>query len=359
MPLLFTGTLPVAAVNVGLVASLPGLAAKSAKLTADATQLGLALVGQVQVSVDFPPNPAQYAGAIAGALNPLELAAVLNPLNVAGASLDLATDAAVDLALVTAQLTVAESVASTLNIGLEVGGVAGYSYSGPAPAFGSELERYSKAGIGKTPPSAQIQAVIIATESFASWGTFSQSVNTDGTAGAEATSSPRLAFMGELPGSSWNPGVASVGAEIDLLVADLRGQKSGIEASFDVMLGVTLPDPQVVVEAGLNIVAEVGIDGLLESMVNVQADITGSIGGVTAQIDAVAELAGGIAAQISAGGLAFWTYTGTAAGLGEALRAALVGGIPGGTGSRARAYGLVLVGTPANMTLLGSILKTS
>lgn len=359
MPLLFTGTLPVAAINVGLAAALPGLAAKGAKLTADVTQLGVALAGQVEVTADFPPNPASYVGTIGAALNPVDFAAAINPANIIGASIDLSTDAAAQLALVTAQLEVAEGVSSTLSLGLEASGVAGYSYSGPAPAFGSELERYTKAGIGKTPPTAQVQAVVIATESFASWGTFSQSVDTGGTAGAEATATPRLAFMGELPGRSWNPGVASVGTEIDLLVADLRGQKSGIEASLQLMAGLNLPDPEVVVDAGLNIFAELGIDGLLENMVNVQADITGSIDGVTAQIDAVVELTGGIAAQLSAGGLAFWTYTGTAAGLGEALRAALGNGIPGGTGARARAYGLVLVGTPASMTLLGSILKTS
>lgn len=361
MPLVHTGTLPVSAVNLGLAASLPGLAAKGAKLTADVSQLTVALAGQTELQAGLNPTAILgVAGAISGSLNPVQVAASLNPGLIQLNSLGLSAEGAIKLALVSARLKVAESVQATLRLGLEVGGIAGYSYAGPSAPFGSELERYTAAGIGKTPPTATVQAVVIATESFASWQAFSKSANTNGTAAAPSSArSPRLAFMGELPGARWNPGVASVGAEIDQLVADLRGEKSGIEASLELMGGANLPDPQVVLDAGVGIVADVGIDGLLDNLVNVKADIEGGISGINAQIDAVLALTGDIAAQMTAGGLSFWSYTGSASGLGRDLRAALANGLPFGSGPRAPAYGLVIAGTPAAMSLFGTVFRTS
>lgn len=359
MPLARVGALPVAVVNAGLSASLPGLGAKSAKLTADLTGLQLALAGQVQGSLEGPPALPSLALAVAAQANPLELAAQFNPVNLGAVSIDAGAEIAVDLAFVTAQLAIAEGVAGTLNLGLSAGGVAGFSYAGPAAVMGSELQRYTASGFGKTAATAEVQAVIIATESLASWQAFSQSVNTGGTAAAAAPAVGRMAFLGELAPSSWNPGVASVAADIDLLVADLRGQQSGLEGSLSLLAGVGLPEVEVVIDTGVSVVAELGIDGLLDNLINVDADITGSIGGIQAELDALVTLTGGIAAQLEAGGLMFWTYTGSAAGLGEALAAELEQGIPGGTGPKASAYGLVIVGTPANMATFGSIFKTS
>lgn len=354
------GSLPVSAINVGLAASISGLTAKVSKLQADLTKLTPALAGQVEIAADFPPSPTMYAGSLTAALNQLELAAVLNPANMAGASADLSADLAADLAFVTAQLAIVESLQAAFTAGLEVGGVAGWSYSGPAAGFGSSLKGATENGFGRTAADAQIQAVVIATESFAGWQAFSQSVNTNGTANAPAdVQAARLAFLGELSGAKWNAGVAALAASLDLLVADFRGQKAGLEASARVAVGLDLPDVSAVVDAGLSIVADVGIDGLLDNMLNVSADLTGAIGGVTAQIEAVLALSSSIAAQLSAGGLTFWTYSGTASGLGAALKAELAGGIPGGSGPRAPAYGLALAGTPANMTTFGSIFKTA
>jgi hypothetical protein len=354
------GSLPVSAINVGLAASLPGLSAKGVKLQADLTKLTPALAGQIEIGLDFPPNPISFAGAVVAALDPIELAAVVNPLNMVGASADLSVDLAVDLALVTVQLEIAERVQASLNIGLDVGGIAAWSYSGHASGFGSELERYTREGFGKTPPGAAVQAVIIATESFGSWQAFSSGAETGTSASAEAdTNQALLAFLGEIPARRLNVGVADVAATIDLLVADLRGQKSGIEASIKMALGLTLPDVSATVDAGLDVFAELGIDGLLENMVNVSADLTGAIGDLTAQIDALVELTGDITAQLAAGGLMFWTYFGTAAGLGSALRQELAGGIPGGSGARAPAYGLVIAGTATSMATFGTIFKTS
>jgi hypothetical protein len=353
------GSLPVSAVNVGLAGSIAGLTAKVSKLQADLTKLAPALAGQIEIGLDFPPSPTMYAGPLAAALDPLELAAVFNPANMAGASADLSVDLAADLAIVTAQLEIVESLQSTFTAGLDAGGVAGWSYSGPAQGFGSELAGATETGFGRTAADAQIQAVVIATESLAGWQAFSQSVNTNGTANTPATQAARLAFMGELSGRRWNSGVAALAADLDLLAADLRGQKAGLEASAQAALGLNLPDVSAVVDAGLSIVADIGITGLLENMLTVSADITGAIGDVTAQIDVVLELSASIAAQLSAGGLNVWTYSGTASGLGAALRAELAGGIPGGSGPKEPAYGLALAGTPASMALFGSIFKTS
>jgi hypothetical protein len=353
------GTLPVSAINLGLVAGLPGLATKSARLSADITQLGVALAGQVEMTVDFPPTPANYAVSIGASLNPIELAAAMTAFNPVG-SADVVVETAAKLALVTAQLAPAESLAATLTAGLQTGGCAGFSYSGPSGAFGSELKRATAAGFGRVPPDAEVQAIIIATESFTSWQAFSQSMNTGASARSEASrDAPRLAFLGELPGASWNPGTASIAADINLLLADLRGEQSGLQAQLELCAGANLPDPQVVVDAGASVIADVGIDGLLDNMVNVRADFTGAIDDVAAKLSVNAQLIADISAQLSAGGLTFWTYTGSAAELGEALATALAAGIPGGNGPSAPAYGLVIVGTPANMQSLGTIIKTS
>lgn len=360
MQLIRVGSLPVSAINVGLAASLAGITAKVGKLQADLTKLAPALIGQAQLALDFPPSPASYAGAIGIALNPLELGSAVSPLNMVGASADLSTDLAAELALVTAKLELTQGLQQTLNLGLEVPGVAGWSYSGPGAGFGSELERYTVTGFGTTAGTAQIQAVVIATESLAAWMAFSKSVETGGTANAPAGAQvARLAFLGELPGRRWNGGVAKLAADLDLLVADLRGQKSGIEASAKLAAGLTLPNVGATVDAGLSVVAGLGIDGLLANMINVKADIAGAIGGITGQIQTVLALSADVSAQLSAGGLTFWTYAGSAAGFGAALRAELQAGIPGGNGPRAPAYGLALAGTPASMGTFGSIFKTS
>ncbi len=360
MGLVRVGSLPVSAINVGLAASLGGITAKVGKLQAEIAKLTPALAGQIEGKLDFPPSPAAYAGPIGIALNPVELAAIVSPINIVGASADLSTELAADLAFVTAKLKIVEGLQTSLKLGLEVGGVAGWSYSGPAPGFGFELERTTPTGFGSTPAAAQIQAVVIATESLAAWRAFSQSVETGGTANAPAGAQvARLAFLGELPGRRWNGGVATLAADLDLLVAEFRGQKSGIEASAKLAAGLTLPDVSAIVDAGLSIVADIGIDGLMDNMLNVSADISGAIGAVTGKVDALLALSANISAQLSAGGLTFWSYSGTAAGLGAALRSELQGGIPGGTGPRAPAYGLALAGTPAAMGVFGGIFKTS
>jgi hypothetical protein len=352
------GSLPVAAINIGLAGSIAGITAKAAKLQGDATKLIPAIVGQLQIAASFPPNPASYGAAIGVALNPVELAAVCNPVAMAAASPDLLIDIATDLAVVSVQLAIVEKLKAQFSAGLEVGSIAGWSYSGPAPGFGSELARYTATGFGTTAPDAIVQACNIATENLDSWKAFSKSVNTGGSANNPADAA-RLAYLGELPAGRWNSGVADLAAGLDLLVADLRGTKSGLEYSAQVAVGLVLPDIEAVVDAGIGIFTEVGIDGLLENMISVQADFTGAIGAITGQIAATLALGADIAGQLSAGGLTFWTYSGRADGLGAALAAELQSGIPGGTGPRAGAYGLALAGTPAAMLGFGAIFKTS
>jgi hypothetical protein len=354
------GSLPVSAINVGLAGSVAGFGVQAAKLQADITKLGLSGIAQGQVALNFPPNPLSYAGAATAALSPALLASILNPITIVGGSVDAALDVTLDLAIVTAQLAVVESLAASFSVGIESGGIAGWSYAGHAAGFGTELDRYTVNGFGKTPASAEVQAVIITTEDFDAWGAFSQSVNTGGTANATADANlAQLAYLGELSGGRWNSGVARLSAKLKLFVAELRGRKSSLEASLEFMLGLDLPDPTVVVDAGLSVFAEVGIDGLLDNMVNVRADLAASIGTVQGKLDLLLDGAADVAAQLSAGGLTFWTYSGTAGELGAALRSEIAGGIPGGSGPRAPAYGLALAGAPGAMTLFGTIFKTS
>lgn len=354
------GSLPVSAINVGLAGSVAGFGIQAAKLQADIAKLGLSTIAQAQVALDFPPSPASFAPAAVAALDPIELASVLNPVSIAGGSVDAALDATLELAIVTAQLEVAEELHAAFTAGLDAGGLAGWSYSGNAPGFGSELERYTLNGFGRTAAATEVQGIVIATESFSAWGAFSQGVNTGGTANTEASAArARLAFLGELSGARWNTGVADVAASFGLFVAELRGKKAGIVASLEFMLGLDLPDPTVVVDAGLSIFADIGIDGLLDNMLNVRADIGGAISTVQGKLDLLLEGAADIGAQLSAGGLTFWTYAGAASAFGASLRSELARGIPGGTGARAPAYGLAIAGSPTAMALFGSIFKTA
>lgn len=354
------GSLPVSAINIGLAASVPGFGIQAAKLQADIAKLGLSTIAQAQVALDFPPNPASFAPAAAAALNPVELASIFNPVSIAGGSVDLALDATVELALVTAQLEAAETLQASFLLGLDAGGLAGWAYSGNAAGCGSELDRYTINGFGRTAADDEIQGIVIATESFSAWGAFSSGANTGGTANAQAdVTLARLAYLGELSGSRWNTGVAEVAASFGLFVAELRGKKQALEASLEFMLGLSLPDPTVVVEAGLDIFADLGIEGLLDNMLTVHADIGGAIGEVQGKLDLLLESAADIGAQLSAGGLSFWTYSGAANAFGTSLRHELAAGIPGGTGARAPAYGIAIAGAPGAMTIFGSIFKTA
>jgi hypothetical protein len=352
------GTLPVSAVNVGLAASLGGLSAEASKLGAEIAELTLLAPRVALMSIDFPPNVPALTAAVAVGNNPADVIASLSTITITGAETSL--ELGVELGLIEGQIAALSPLVSTFSAGVNAPGIAGWSYAGRAQGFGSELERSTRTGFGRTAAADQVQAVIIATESFSSWGSFSQSVNTGTSARAPAApGSALLAFHGELGGGSWNTGVARLLLPFEDLLGELEGAKAAVDAQLGNLVGIGLPDPQVLVDAGVDAVAELGIDGLIENLVDVDADLPGAIAVLQGKLDANLSLAADIGGQLSAGGLTFWSYVGSASGLGAALRDELALGLPGGSGPDATAYGLVLAGRPASMGLFGNIFKTS
>ncbi len=360
MPLALVGTLPVSAVNLGIVAGLSGLSLEISKLTADVSALNAAVLAQAQVSAEFPPNPLSFATALAAQFSVPEITTQFNPANWATMGADVSADLAIQLGLLTAEIATLDALVVSLSAGVDAGGIAGWTYAGRAGGFGIELERATAIGAGALTPDDEVTGIVIATESFGSWGSFSNGVNVGRTAAAEATATAqRLSFLGSLDGGDWNTGVLDLLARFRPFLLDLNAAKAGLEASAQVALGLNLPDIQAQVDVGLAIFADLGVTGLLDNLVNVQVDLSASIGTINAQIGIVTDLVAELSADLSAGGLSFWTYSGSVRALGTSLHSALQQGIPSGSGAAATAYGLALIGTPASMTTFGTIFKTS
>lgn len=356
MPLALVGTLPVSAINLGLAASLPGLAVPIAKLGADISDLAPAVAGQLQITASFPPNPALYGIAFAG-LNPVNTALALGSLAITGGPVNLSIGA--KIGFLQGQISALGAVTAPLTVGLSTGGISGWNYAGRAAGFGEKLEPATAGGYPGAKPDDVIAGVVIATESLSSWGSFSTGFNT----GASATlpvepDEARLLFMGTLGADKWNTSVTALLARFNVFLGKLRGQKSGLEAAAKVSLGLNLPSVDVLVDTAAQIVAELGFDGLLDNLVKVQADLQGAIGSIQAKIDAVVELQGAITTQLSAGGLAVWTYSGRAGDFGSSVRAALASGLPGANGPNAKAYGLAIAGSVPAMSIFGGIFIT-
>jgi hypothetical protein len=353
-----SGTIPVSGLNLGLVASVTGLNAKIDQLNSRIAELGVALTAQAGVTASFPPNPTTYAAALNGALNVANMTLALGSMSLNGAS--ISTEFGVKLGLVNGRIAIVGGLTASLGAGLAAGGLSGWCYSGSARGFGVELERQTQSGFGRTAPSDNVHAIIIATESLSSWEAFSEGFHTGGTAnGAADPEAANLAYQGELGGAGWNTGVATLKTQFDLLKAELEGQASALEASIDVAAGLNLPSPTALVNVGLDIFGDVGISGLLDNLVNVQTDVTGAISGLNAQVALVTSLIGSLNAQLSAGGLSLWIYDGPARSLGAEFSGEIASGLPGGSGPNAPTYGVVIAGSPAAMAAFSAIFTTS
>jgi hypothetical protein len=357
MPLVLAGTLPVSAINVGLAGALPGLAIEIGKLTADITDVAPAVVGKLQVTATFPPNPVLFGAGFAAQLNPAAVAGSLGSLSGTGGTANLSLVA--KIGFLEGQISAMGAITGALGAGLNAGGIAGWNYAGRVAGFGPELERATSGGYPGANPDDVISGVVIATESLSSWVAFSEGFST----GASSTlpveaGAARLLFMGALDGGEWNGSVAGLLARFNVFLGKLKGQKSGLEASAQVSLGLNLPSPDVILDAGLSVFGALGVDGLLANMVNVQADLQGLIGSIQAKIDAIVSLQGSFAVQLSAGGLSVWTYSGRAGDFGKELRAALANGLPNANGPNATAYGLAIAGSVPTMSIFGGIFIT-
>jgi hypothetical protein len=159
-----------------------------------------------------------------------------------------------------------------------------------------------------------------------------------------------------LRGSDLNLGVASLKTRISLFLAELRGRRSRLQSCMQVSLGAKLPDITATATLGANIVAKLGITGLIERITAAaQLDLTPSITGLNAKINALVNLALQLSADLSAGGLVVWTYSGTPQDLGESLKRATTNGLPNGTGPATTVHGLVVAGPSSNMSTLSTI----
>ena len=347
MAITFAGSLPVSAVNVGLNASLAALDIELAQLAVDLSGLAPALVASVQIGLSFPPNLPVVTAAIGASLDPLNVALQLNPGSVSVYAAPLALEAGIELGLVEAKLAAALAISEPMEAGLAVGGIAGWSYAGTAKGFGDGLQRATEHGFGRTAADTQIQATILATESPATWAGFSE--------GFHAGSGDGLHYLGQLGASEWSIGLGPIMARIRLFLGQLRGMRATLLAQIQACLGLELPSVDAVLDTAVNAVAELGIDGLIDNLVNVDIDIQALIDGIQVKVDALLNLKINLAASLSGGGLAVWTYAGPASLLGVELQGQIRNGIPGGNGANASINGLALAASPAAMGTFGSI----
>lgn len=358
MPMDLAGTFPLSAVNVGLAASPPAIAAEVSKFEADLTDLTPAVDAQVEISSHFPPSAPSFAALLGTALSTPELAACMTPTNVAFAASEANAAVAAKLGFIEGQLVVANEVRGSIAGGLEAGAIAGWSYSGRCGGFGPRLEPDTRLGFGGIGAADDVSGVLVVTQDFTSWGQFAKGMATAPAAPA-AASDANLTPHGARSGAGWNTGVASIVAHLDAFIADLEGMAANLQASLRFSGGLDLPSPTVVVDAGLDVFGSVGIDGLLDNMVNVQVDIPGAFGAVQADIDAAASLSAELSGQLAAGGLSIWIYSGRADGFGRAVTSALGQGVPNGGGPGAVVYGLALAGRGPSMGVFGGIFKTA
>lgn len=354
MPIALVGTLPVAALNVGLAAAPAGIQAEIAKLTAQISGLAGAIAAQLQVTANFPPNLTGYATAFA-TLDASALLAAFNPANWvtlnAGANVELVAE----LGLIEAQLAVVGALVAPFEAGLAAPGIAGYSYAGRAAGFGHALAAATAGGIGSIPPTQNVNALIIGCADFDAWGAFSAGFNTGPSAqidlGSIATPDS-LRFLGSLGGGQWNTGLRDVFGVLASFLLELEGAKAALEAQIELSVGVNLPDPGVVINA------DIDVGAALENLVGVQADITADITLLQARIDFLLDLVASI--TLSGGGLTLWSYSGPAGALGSSFAPLVANGLPGVGGPNTPAYGVALAcADAAAWANFGLIFKTS
>lgn len=347
MTISYVGNLPVSGVNVGLQASLGALTLEIAQLNVDLSGLVPAIAGQLQLAIDVPNIPA-FTANLAVLLDPIGVALEVSPGLITLNGIETGLELLVELGLVEAKLEALLAITIPLELGLGAGGIAGWSYSGGARAFGEALRTATPSGWGDTLPGDTVAAVIIATENPTSWAAFGDGFQV-------GTARSWLRYLGEYGATRWNLGLGTLMLRVRAFLAQLQALKARIEYQLQILVGVELPSASVLIEAGADIVAALGIDGLMENLVNVNVDLDAAAANIQARIDAVVDLQAELSASLSAGGLSVWTYSGPAALLGAEFLSAVVNGLPGGSGANAAVNGLVLAATPEAMSAFGNI----
>lgn len=358
MPISHVGTSPASTLNLGLGATATGLGVKAAQLGFDVTKLTASLDTQAAISLGFPPDTAAYGAAFLLGLNPVQLASTFTPTTWASVNVTTNADLVADLALLEAQITILEPIAADLRAGVDAGGLSGWSYAGTAAGYGTELQAASARGYGGVATTDDVSGLIIATDAFTSWGSFSIGFNTGDSTRVDLGDNPssdRLRSLVATTGGDWSTGVRGQLPGLELLLESLNGQRATILAQLDVSAGLNLPDPTAVVDAGL----EIDLTAALDNLVNVQTDLDAGISGLNARINAIVSLAANLNAQLSAGGFSLWSYSGPAGQIGAAFAPEVAGGLPGVGRPRGPAYGIVIVGSlPSAWGQFGRIFAT-
>ena len=352
------GTLPVSGVNLGLVASLPALTAEIDQLTLDLSRLGVALEAQVTFGLNLPPNITAYLSQFALNFDVSVLVSSFNPTNWVTLNADANVELVVELGLIDAKLAVVAAIDAELSAGLDTGSLTAWTYAGNARGFGTELKYATQNGFGSVAPTADINAIIIGCEDFSSWENFGASFNIGTSADEDlgTTSTQQdLLCLGTLTGGQLNTGVLELYARLRLFLLELQGLRAAVLAQIDLSLGLNLPDPQVIIDAGL----EIDLDLAMDNLVNIQVDIAAQLEGIQLKIDLLLELIAEISAQLSGGGLTVWSYSGPAGLFGSEFAPEIINGMPGASGPGATVYGLVIAcAFPAAWASFGNIMIT-
>lgn len=332
MALDYRGSLPVSAFQIGLSATLPGIAAKIAGLQSLIPKLAAGIDADISFSANFPPNlPAISASAFAS-FDPTSIYAMLDPKNwKVGLGASVALDVNLDLPPIEIALALVAEIVARLEIGINSGGLVGWTYNGPAAEFGESMERATRVGAGGVGWNDNISGLVIACEDQAAWESFGEGFNT-------GPDRPGLALLGSLGGAQW---VTGIDAPFELLEAfrlELEGSKLALKTQLNIALGIDVPLPGELIDLG----AGIDIDFALEGLVEFNADLQAQIDLLLGQIDILLELQGDINFALSAGGLSIWSYSGQLSALGTELRGAMSGGVPSGSGASAPIGGVAI-----------------
>ena len=336
MGLTFAGSLPVSAINIGLVAGIAALNVKIGDLQLVVTDFGVAAAAAVELGLNVP-NLVSLTAGITTLVGDLE--ALIDPTKFSlNAGLEVGPKLGLELGLVEVSLGVVGPIAATFEAGLKSGSLAAWTYRGNAKGYGQKLAANTNNGWERVSAGTSVNAILIATESFDSWGQFSAGFNTGTSSTARVTSDLAiLEYLGTLGAASLNTGVARLAKEIDLILLDLKGAKATLEAQIQVSLGIGLPSlPDVAVDPNID------IELLLSNLVDVNVDFAAEIGALNVSINATISLVVELGLQLSAGGLSVWFYDGPAGGMGTAFAAATSGGLPAANGPDAPVYGIVV-----------------
>lgn len=337
MPLSLVGTLPVSAINLGVAAAPPVLAAKLADLQADLTKLTVEVPGYQAELAASPPafDPASFA--LAKADLALSLPATLgDPLSWVTLGADINTELAGQLGTVAANVAITGAVEASFVAGLSAGSLASWVYSGPCAGLGEKMRPVSR--WGAVAPGSTVSGLVIATESQVSWKAFGQGFNIGDTGADPASPSvARLTFLGQLSADKLNTGVASLKQAIDQYLFSLKAAQLALEAQIKLSLGVNLPDPGALVAALAVQTPDIVLPGAAFTL-----DFAPQIAGLQASITALLKLSADLSAQLSAGGLSVWQYQGPVEEWGPSFAATFAGGLPGGHGAGAPIYAAAL-----------------